>query len=170
MPNIQTVRAVLFTSLLFPAFCSMAETTSPEDINTDVPNWLAFLETIDFNKSQVVLLELESPLPPPFAALSFKTYSWFKELKGRYPLWTVYYLVRQKRPSELLISLPEINMHSNSVKIEDQLNCHPYIRGLDWKICSIPEGSGKVLSREFQRGAILLDDNFAVTGLGVVSQ
>ncbi|MET4693168.1 hypothetical protein [Endozoicomonas lisbonensis] len=231
MSNIQTVRAVLFTSLLFPALCSMAETPSPEDIH--VSNWLAFLETSDFNHnpischavvihknwalttsdcvpkplseitiqkpsvqkimlrfsaesnqkydqvevsdvrrpstyhtSQPVLLKLKSPLNPPFPTLSFKTHSWFDGLEGRYPLWTVYYLERMKRPSHLLVSRPEINVFSHPVKIKDQSDCIPRVKGLDWKICSIPEGFGEVLSSDFQRGSVLLDENFAVTGLG----
>ncbi|UYM17457.1 serine protease family protein [Endozoicomonas euniceicola] len=238
MSNIQTIRAVLFTSLLFPVFCSMAE-TSTKAIKAGVSNWLASLETIDFNTNPIschaviihknwalttndcvpkkqhrketivgryyqeslepwekivlrfstesekkgdqvtvsevwrpstyhtsypILLKLESTLNPPFPTLSFKKHSWFDELGDRLPLWTVYYLERLKH--ENAVKLPEINLHFHPVRVMDQSNCHPFVRALDWKICSIPEGSGQVLSREFQRGAVLLDKNSMVVGLG----
>ena len=244
MPNIQTTRAVLFTSLLFPVFCSMAETTSTKAIKAGVSNWLASLETTDFNKNSIschaviihenwalttndcvpknqhrkemieggyyreliesqekielhfsteskqksvkvsevwrpstqhtsypILLKLESTLTSPFPALSFKTNSWFKELKEPYPLWTVYYLKRLKHDSEnaegkSAKNNPEINLHSHPVRMMDQSKCDLFAIGLDWKICSIPDGSGQVLGSRFQRGAVLLDNDFAVTGLG----
>ena len=112
-----------------------------------------------------VLLELESPLTPPFPALSFKTHSWFDQLEDSYPLWTVNYL--KKNASEYYANRPEISTHSRPVRILDQSYCKPFVKGLNWKICSVSLGSSQALMSESQRGSsVLLDSNFAVTGLG----
>ncbi|WP_222842194.1 hypothetical protein [Endozoicomonas montiporae] len=118
--------------------------------------------------SYPVLLKLESELKPPFAPLSFKTQAWFDALENRYPLWKVFYMNRLKQSGHFLLSRPKIDILFNPVKIKDQSDCHPFIRGIDWKICSIPADSRMVLSRDFQRGSVLLDQGFSVTGLGYV--